>query len=429
MDIGDPRNITKAQSPESSKTNATPGLPGSGTPKLEIAKTSKGTSTPSAASDGPKESLTDLLIEFGCAEPAPSPKKMSSEERSRRWAALLMDRVGMESAPPELARTQFIDWLTHLAEGVLGIMPALPGIFQTTRFYNEIKTIESPLRFLKTVSENLRSGALTFYEAVNCVGRSFGWEEERLEKWKQGLENFAGFKRWLPSFMHAHEYLTAAFPMNNERLDKLRALLLQALDEPHRLLEPGARIDFDTKFLEFKKNYMDTYFLLHEDALHVMGGFQRDEVKVDPVALRNLELLSSLPHADQSFLNRVKLLARWIQHNQCNLPVDQILELYPRCYCNFNPAVRQHPSSSATQINTLLQEGLEYFRRVLRRCGNWILLEVKAQAADDESLKQINTLLGDGPLIPLKPSSTKLLKKIITRNSGEFLSEIRKARQ
>ncbi len=422
MAIGDPRSTNEPQSPDASRTGNATSLPGGALPRLEIAKPSPGTSAA-------KESLNDLLIEFGGSDTASASRRVSGEERSRRWAALLMDRTGIEGAPAELAKNQFIDWLAHSAEGILGSVQVFPDVLQTTRFWNELKIIESPLRFLKTILENLRSGSLTFYEAVDCIGRSFAWEEPRLFKWKQGLENLAGLKRWMPAFMHAHEYLTAAFSLNNETLDRLKESLLQSLEEPHRFLDPAVRIDFDNKFLEFKKNYMDTYFLLHEEALHVMGGFKKDEVKVDSIALRNLELLSGLPHADQSCLNRVKLLARWIQRNQCNLPVDQILELYPRCYCNFNPAARQHPASSAAQINVWIQEGLEDFRAVLRRCGNWILLEAKAQSTDDESLKQIFSLLGTDPMIPLKPLTVRTLKKVIARNSAEFLSEMRKSRR
>jgi len=375
-------------------------------------------------------------MEFGDPEFAPmdgrksEPAGRTSEkDRSHRWVALLTGNAGLKDAPAELAREQFLDWLRQPAEGVFGNIPAFAEVFQTTRFYNEIKAIESPARFLKTVSDNLRSGSLSFYEAVDCVGRYFGWEEERYLQWKRGLENLAGFTRWLPGFAHAHEYLSAAFPLGIDKLDRLRDLLLKLIEEPHRFLESRARSEFDSRFLEFKKNYMDSYFVLHEDALYGMSGLKKEEVKVDSVALRNLELLSSLPHADQSFLNRVKLLARWIQRNQCNLPLPQILELYPRCYCNFNPRRQQQPATSAAQINALIQEGLEFFRTILRRCGHLILLEARAETVDDDSLKQITAALSDGPMIPLKVQAVKILNKVIIRNSNEFLSEIRKAQK
>jgi hypothetical protein len=423
MDIGDHRNFPKPHPPETPETNASAGSADTASPKIETKGVSVSPGIPT------HESMGDLLMEFGDLGAAATSKRISGEDRSRRWAILLMNDSSMEGASTELIKDRFLDWLTHSTEGALGQMPTLPEVFQTTRFWNEIKAIDSPVRFLKTILDNLRSESLTFYEAVDCTGRSFGWEEERLSRWKQGLESLAGFKRWLPAFIHAYDYLTSAFSLNNDRLDQLREQLLRSLDEPHRLLDPKVRIDFDNKFLMFKKTYMDSYFLLHEEALHVTSGFKRDEAKVDPIALRNLELLSSLPHVDQSFLNRVKLLARWIQRHQCNLPVDQILELYPRCYCNFNPTARQNPTSSAVPVNTLIQNGLEYFRAVLRRCGHWILRETNVQSSEEECQKQITALLEDGPMIPLKPATIETLKRIVASNPSEFLSEIRKMRK
>jgi hypothetical protein len=158
-----------------------------------------------------------------------------------------------------------------------------------------------------------------------------------------------------------------------------------------------------------------------------MSGLKKDELKIDPVALHNLDLLSGLQYTDKSYLNRVKLLARWIQHNQCPLPLDQILETYPRCYCNFNPGSHQQPGTSGVQINGLIQEGLEYFRTILRRCGHLIMVDVEAHPIDDHSLEQITAALSDGPMIPLKVHTIKILNRIVAKNSGQFLAEIRKA--
>jgi hypothetical protein len=352
-----------------------------------------------------------------------------AEQKARRWASLLTDNPGMLDSSLEDAREHLIYWLVQSAEETLIDLSDFPEAFQTTRFWHEIKTVEGPFRFLKAALDGLRSGDLSFMTAIDHIGRNFGWDEERLLNWKLGLENLAGLKRWLPFFAHAYEYLSAAFPLGDEKIDCLRSALLQSIGESHRFIQPNARNEFDDGFLEFKKNYMDAYFLLHEDALHVIGGIDKEEIRIDPAALRNLEFLSGLQYSDKSYLNRVKLLAKWIQQNQCNLPLNQILELYPRCYCNFNPSGQQQPSSSAAQINGIIQEGLEYFRTLLRRHDQLILQELDAQPIDENSQKQIREILGNGPMIPLKAQSIEILNRIIAQNSGEFLSEIRKSKR
>ena len=367
----------------------------------------------------------DPWAEFG-DPPAAAPDRIDSESRARHWAALLTGNAGTRNGSIEFAQAQLIDWLMQLETGVPKDLTGLPDAFQTTRFWGEIKTIESPIRFLKTVSDSLRSGTLSFFEAVDHIGRHFGWDEERILKWKQGLENRAGLTRWLPAYNHAQEYLSAAFPLGRAHVDRLRESLLQSIDEPHGFLDPGIRNEFDRRFLEFKKGYMDLYFLLHEDALHVTAALKKDEIKIDPAALRNLDLLSGLQHTDKSYLNRVKLLAKWIRNNQCSMPLNQILELYPRCYCNFNPRSHQQPVDSAAQINGIIREGLEYFRSILRGCAHLITPELKTLPIDDGSLKQLMAVLSDGPMIPLSAQSIKILNRIIAKHSSEFLSEIRR---
>jgi hypothetical protein len=356
-----------------------------------------------------------------------SPAQTTGESKARHWAALLTGNAALRECSIGSAQEHLMQWLLHSSDGVPKDLSDFPEAFQTARFWSYIKTIENPLRFLKTVYRSLQSVDFSFFEAIDRVGRNFGWEEERLLRWKQELENIAAMLHWLPEFKRSCEYIRVSFPLGRQNPDQLREFLLQIIDEPHRFLESRDRNEFDKRFLEFKKSYIDAYFLLHEDALHVMSGLKKDELKIDAVALRNLDLLSGLQHTDKIYLNRVKLLARWIQHNQCHLPLDQILEIYPRCYCNFNPGSHRQPGASAAQINGMIQEGLEYFRTILRRCGHLIMADLKTHPIDDQNLAPITAALSDGPMIPLNAQTIKILNRIIVKNSGEFLTEIRKA--
>ncbi len=351
---------------------------------------------------------------------------IADEQRAWRWAALLTGDESLKDGCVQVIQRRLSEWLTECAAAISADLSGFPEEFHTTRFWGEVKTIESPLRFLKSVLDGLDSGNLSLLESIDHIGRNFGWDEERFSKCKTWITNLAGLRRWLPAFAHAQEYLSAAFPLGREKLDRLRETLLESIGDPHRFLQPELRNEFDEKFLEFKKNYIDTYFLLHEDALHVMGGPRKDELKVDSAGLRNLDLLSGLQYTDQSYLNRVKLLARWVQRNQCSLPLDQILGTYPRCYCNFNPCSHRQPENSTAQLNGIIQEGLEYFRRILRRCGHLIRPEIETHP-DPDSVKQIMAVLNEGPMIPLNAASIKLLNSVIVKNRAEFISAVRKS--
>jgi hypothetical protein len=55
-----------------------------------------------------------------------------------------------------------------------------------------------------------------------------------------------------------------------------------------------------------------------------------------------------------------------------------------------------------------------------------IMVEVQALQVDDSTLKPITALLSDGPMIPLKSQTVKLLNRIIGKYPNEFLAEFRR---
>ncbi|HTY62442.1 MAG TPA: hypothetical protein VMG30_09315 [Acidobacteriota bacterium] len=350
----------------------------------------------------------------------------SDQSRALLWGALISDHPELRDQSPEHVQAILTDWWGHSVEGLSNHLASFPEPFRTTRFRREIRFIESPLAALKPAFDSLRAGESSFWETMDHLGRTFGWNRDKLLRWKQGLKSLAALIEWQHAFMQARDYLTMAFPLGRKEIDSVRESLLQSLEESHHFLDEQARIDFDEKFLKFKKNYMEVYFFLHEDALHIGSGANKDELKIDPVSLRNLDLLSSLQYMDKRYLNRVKLLAKWVQRNQCHLPLRQILDTYPRCYCNYNPCSHQQPADAAALVNGTILEGLKSFRAHLRRCGHLIMIEVQAQQIDDSTLQPINALLGDGPMIPLKPQSMKFLSRVIGKYPNEFLAELRK---
>ena len=358
--------------------------------------------------------------------PEQSQNGVAGPIRSFEWAAIITNRPELAAESSESARDALLNWWNRSAEAVSRKISGFPEPFQTTRFKKEIRFIERPLAALKPAFDSLRAGESSFFEAMDYLGRSFAWNQARLRRWKDGLESLSALDSWLPAFMKALEYLNVALPLGREGIDGSRDTLLRSIQEPCNFLGDSARRGFEEKFFEFKRSYIEAYIHLHEDALLIVGGSRRDEAKVDKAMLRNLDLLSSLPHMDKSYLNRVKLLARWVKRNECNLPVRQILERYPRCYCNFNPSGYQQPADSAAQINGFIRDGIDYFRGLLGRCGHLITAELKVQQVDEHARRPIAALLGDGPIVPLRPQTIKILNRIISKYPNEFLAEIRK---
>lgn len=346
-----------------------------------------------------------------------------------RWAALLASRPGAEDGGFEDVRSHLIEWWMNSVEGLSRKLQDLPEGFRTTRFWNEVKFVEGHASALEAVLYNLRGGAYSLQESVDLIGRHFSWDQGRLLQWKQSLENLGGLVHWLPSFLNAQEYLRSAFPLGQASLDRLRESLLQRMEEPLSFLEAESRKEFDEGFLEFKKGYIDLYYSLHEGALHIAAGLRKHKAGVDPDLMRNLELLSRLRYTDRSYLNRVRVLEMRMRTEPCALPVRDILERLPRCFCNFNPLAGRPATVSARRIHGIIQEGIEYFRDVLRACRDMILDDLKSRPADSETLMQIHALLGGGGLPLLRPQTIRRLNGVIGKNAGAFLAAERSVRR
>lgn len=354
-----------------------------------------------------------------------TPAEAVKGKQTLEWVALLTGDSDLRNGSIEQAQEKLIGWWMISAEELSTRLTELPEAFMTIRFRSEVKSVEGPLLVLKPIIHSLRAGTFSLTVAVNHLARNFVWDTERLLSWKRSLDNLAGLIRWLPKFSPAQEYLGAAFLLGRKDLDHLCSSLLQSTHEPCQFLEVHTRNEFDERFLEFKKSYMDYYYALHEDARQLMRGLRNDESKIDPVSLHNLEMLSGLRYTDKSYLNRVKVLARWVQGNQCSLPLRQVLERYPRCLCNFNPCSNQPPADSATRINGIIREGIEYFRTILRKCDRLILEELNDGQADDESIRQITNLLSHDSISRLKLQPIKILNGIIGKHPRAFMLEVR----
>ncbi len=361
--------------------------------------------------------------------PAREVADIENKDRMQIIAASLVgldeDRVG----DSQLVRNRLLEWWTGVKETEAALLStkseSLPDSLMTTSFWNEVKPVRNHLQTVKPCFECLRSAEAPLSDSLAEVLRSFGGERERLLEWRDRLIDLAGLARWLPGYEHTKDYVLAAFPLGQNVLDQLRAHLLELISQPHRFIKAAEREKYDREFLEFKRGYIDYYQSVHEEALNLLSDSKEAERKVDARALQNLELLSNLLYTNKSFLNRVRILGKWILHNQCPLPVREILERYPRCYCNFNPAGNRELAESAAQINGMIHEGIEYFRDALRKCSLVVIEDVKSFKVDVFHARQIAALLSHGPLDSLKPRTVEILNKIIERHSSDFLIALR----
>jgi hypothetical protein len=350
------------------------------------------------------------------------PSGVATESQALHWAELLTGMPDIRKGSIENARTQLIEWMDSI-DLFFKKLPEFPEAFMTIRFWRDLNSTRSCAQNLKPIIYSMRTSSLTLRETMDHIARNFSSNEGRLLRWRRSLDNLGGLARWMPSFLYAQDYLRAAFPLGQDSLDRMRDALLLSFDEPFGFLESTTRDEFDAGFFEYKKNYVESYCTLHENSFQLTNE-NNENSKIDPVALCNLDLLTGLQHTDKIYMNRVNILAKWVQRNKCSLPTRKILERYPRCYCNFNPFANQQPPEMGVHINNAIHDGIEYFRTILRNCESLIVKELTLQQADESIFRQIEMILGRDPMSALKPQSIESLNRIILKHSSSFLSSI-----
>jgi len=79
-------------------------------------------------------------------------------------------------------------------------------------------------------------------------------------------------------------------------------------------------------------------------------------------------------------------------------------------------------------MNAIIQDGVQYFRNILRRCKTRVIQGLKTMNVDDLHARQIAALLSQRRMVPLEPRTVEILNRIIQKNSKSFQAQIRSLR-
>ncbi len=340
------------------------------------------------------------------------------------WASRLAGSDEMMHLDVNAASEKLREWIRIVLDPEVGLLSAklhpMPVSLLTERFCDEVRLSEGTMERIEPVLQRFSQGDLPLPEAIAQLRRHFRDDIGLLQNWRDRMRRLASMARGLPAFEHAREYIQGVFPVPLTGLETLRRTLLKALDEPDKLLDPGEREEFESRFEEFKKGYIDWYTSFHLSSSQASGSEEEKAPAPDPVAMRNLELLSRLHHSDQSHIRKVRMIARWIRRQRCPLPVREILQRSPRCLCGFNPMTSTPVEEVLGRIEAVAQEGIHYFRTSLRSCSSVILQSLKPLRADEEQSRQVSVLLSGSAMIPLDERGISLLNLIIDQNVEVF---------
>ena len=324
----------------------------------------------------------------------------------------------------EEAELRFREWWVSgpAADCVLLVerLDCLPESFMSVHFHNRTRPFANRLATMTATIERLWKNDVSFVGAMSRISAECTPGQDAAMLWQKSVDELAALMRWLPAFEHACEYIRSALPSGHPDIDRVRTSLLASIEKPDRFLAAEERDSFDRSFLEFKSHYAEAYAWAHDQSVAMIVGSVAETTGLDTTAMRNLEILSGFAQADRGCLERVRAIAAWLKDHHCSLPVRRILDRYPRCYCNFLPGADVKLQMPVSELNGMIREGIERVRELLRGCSTAILAELKSLRLSDSDTKQVVALLGQGPLVDLRPRTIEVLNAIIQRQPSRF---------
>jgi hypothetical protein len=347
----------------------------------------------------------------------PQAKTRVSQQAAVRWANLLCANAGSVPFSSLEAESEARKWAAAHLESQSGLLPGgihpIPEPFLTKRYRDEAKDFDSAWERIRPTLIPFVRGELTCETAMAQISQAFGGDEERLHQWKMRACEVPEILRWQLHFEDAHRYLNASFSTDDPEVEQRRLELKRACSEPHRFLQPSPRSEFDIAFMKFKSRYIDFYATAHENSAEILADPTRMRSRLNPISLRNLELMSQIKGANRGFLNQVRALGKKIEEAQCSHPVRAILQRHPVCYCNMRPCGNRSLPQYLDQMNTAIADGIRNIRSILQSRKSVIGRKLDESGADAGCAREIAALLGEVDLPPISTESIRILNQLL----------------
>jgi hypothetical protein len=167
--------------------------------------------------------------------------------------------------------------------------------------------------------------------------------------------------------------------------------------------------------------YIDYYSTEHDRHVGPHGHFELIKEVETSTQMRNLQLLTSLPLGDTSYLINFQEWAAGIRDHQCDYPTRDLLQNYPRCQCSFKLSCPLTISEVVKDLKFFVEVGVVYHRPVFAGFREAIEQNLKKEDGSDiEQAESIRMLLGEGGIPEL---SQKAIDQINSSLEGSLTEE------
>ncbi|MEW5976059.1 MAG: DUF6079 family protein [Acidobacteriota bacterium] len=406
-----------------------------------------------------RENLTSMerISAFPCFKRIPTHKDFPIEVLTH-WCRLISGKHDLSDISTSRGRAAALagmsEWLNQWnALAVSRKVDALPNEFLTNQMWRNLAWTRRRFEKMSEIVQSVLDSEVSLIQGMAKIIDLFGENIALLEKASRDLVELSHFIHWLDRYLEARGYLLAsAKAAGDEELEELRTNLLSLLDTPHLLINTDKRNEFESLYQKFKTQYIDHYAKRHDESVGPMGHFKLLAAIESSQELRNLQLLSSLPMGDPSYVQQIDEWILTFRDYQCSLPVRDLLRDKPHCGCHFQLSHPFDVAAVAEDLQEFLRLGIshhrqivEYFRHVIEprlegEAGNAVthgdairvlLSDAPIQELNQEIMDELNSLLDSHILeeeiaspLPILAPAGRITKKQLEAKMKEWLESL-----
>jgi hypothetical protein len=353
---------------------------------LKATKVDEGTpSSTSSDAAGP----TDVKDEVGAGKDGAAVVKETSpgvvaeppplSEEAVEWARLL---TGVESlSSHEEIGDALKSWVGEWREcGLRQRFELLPDWCLTTRVWKTEADVRKSFGRTAAVVEAALAGKGTLASALRHVAEAFTLSRERFALRTRALEDLKGFVESQPERERVRAYLSAAEGTGVDEIETARRELLNISEDSNNFLDAVRRARFERLWREFRARYGEHYASAHDKTVGAR------DLRASLIELRRgerwreFESLARLPVVSSQVWRQAEALLRSAEGGRCTLPVRIILETRPACACRFRLSRAPELEELPRELETLMERGLEVYRRTLLMLGASLAISLDALA-------------------------------------------------
>lgn len=330
-----------------------------------------------------------------------------SSERLTEWARILCEAPTIRSVEntdeKELIVAGLEKWLSEWnSSRILEQFDALPDEILNTRIWRLANNVEKTFGNVAETISSILENTVSIDEGFHRIADSFSDSEE---EYRASVVNSKVLKDFINGTARREEvrtYLSVCEITQDEKIEDLRARLLNAIEENYRQPSEALNNEMGSLWRSFQSAFSEYFAVSHDTVMRSHYLQEKFEEIMQSDSWWAFEKLSQIPVFQHSYRADVQKLCHRFHQLDCKFDVREMLKTHPFCACSFNLSQIDDWETLPEQLSLKIDQGLLSYRKglVMLRQTLMPMLDQYAKEIGEQELAESATnlakLLNDG---------------------------------